>query len=123
MQIQLASILKMDGVLKPGVVFHHSPNETAMGARWVTKLLRSGMQTGWPDFEFVDNFADIYSCARFSALELKMPGGSLSKAQRATRDRLKATDANWHCARSIPDALETLQEWGLVRRDVEWFEL
>lgn len=89
----------------------NKPRSLQQGAR--EKAL--GALSGWPDLQILGPGPDGPSCW---FLEIKAPGGKLSEAQRQVIDRI--VDAGFPCriVRSVEDAREAVQDWGLPSNDI-----
>lgn len=72
----------LDAALPEDVFFWHTPNQGQRSARDGAKLKALGLRPGFPDL------AIAYQ-GRLYCIELKAPGGTLSKAQKATRTALE----------------------------------
>lgn len=94
-----------------GLVFHHSPNELDMAGKdamlAVAKAKARGMRPGWPDFEIVHG-------GRVCFLEVKAPGGSLSRCQRDTLAALHIAGAIVAVVTSVDGANQALKNWGIA---------
>jgi hypothetical protein len=118
--IQRALVLWLDGnpdangiprvtpALLPGVVYWHTPNSGEGRDAFQGKMLKQqGVKAGVPDLVFL--WGGLYG------LELKKPGGVLSKSQRAMHPRLLAAGA---IAVATCDSLEAaraqLKTWGIA---------
>ena len=102
-------------VLPPPVIIHHSPNESRRPGRAgdVERAMNAanGAVAGFPDiigYTFTGPFF----------MEVKAPGGVLSPAQKAFRDRLAVLGCDrWAVVRSIDDAKDALARWGIPTRE------
>jgi len=102
---------KLQPAGRPGVIMWHTPNnarrEDTTDSALEGKLLKDmGLLAGTPDLYFL--------WGRLYGLELKKPGGSLSKAQRELHPRLIAAGAAVETADNLPKAKEIICGWGLT---------
>lgn len=95
---------------EPGVFFWHTPNEGKRGWVNAAALKAMGMTAGVPDLL-------ILKAGQLHALELKAPGGRLTPSQRAIMERMMECGALVAVARSVDEALVTLEFWGVLRRN------
>lgn len=112
--IQRAIVAYLRTVL-PSAIVTHVPNQVERAGtaamREVKRKKDMGMLPGFPDIL-------ILADGRGYTIEVKAPGGSLGKAQRAVRDVLARQGIPFGVARSIDDARALLAEWGLSGREV-----
>jgi hypothetical protein len=95
---------------EPRVFFWHTPNEGKRGWVNAAALKAMGMTAGVPDLL-------ILKAGQLYALELKAPGGRLTPSQRGIALRMMECGAEFAVARSIDEALVTLECWGILKRD------
>lgn len=89
---------------------HHSPNGGLRAPKAGAKLKALGARPGWPDLSFICDGATYY-------LEVKKEGGRLSKAQVECHRDIRMAGAKVETVRSIEDARETLERWGIETRE------
>lgn len=89
---------------RPGLVFHHSPNEGKRGPKAQRWLKNSGTQKGWPDLE-------IFYRGRVLFLEIKRTDGDISPAQVAMAYRLGDAGHPVYLARSFEEATRHINEF------------
>jgi len=110
--LQIAVVKHLNARSEPGVFWFHCPNggkkSPQMGA--IHKAL--GVVPGVPDLI-------ILKGGKMYGLELKAPGGRLSDSQRLVGPRMEECGAEISVARSIDEALITLECWGILRRSVK----
>jgi hypothetical protein len=109
------SILAYLRLRLPGCVVAAVPNSTDIGGKRamlaVANQKRNGLLPGFPDVV-------CYWCGECLLVEVKAPGGSLSKAQKDCHERLRAAGFQVVVARSIDDispAVDALREKHMVR--------
>jgi hypothetical protein len=95
----------------PDVFFWHTPNGGKRHIAEAAKFKAMGVVAGIPDIL-------ILKGGRLYALELKAPGGRLSPAQRLVGPRMEKCGATISVAKSIDEALVTLEYWGILKRSV-----
>jgi hypothetical protein len=96
----------------PGLWWCHVPNGGYRGAIEAAIFKSLGVVAGVPDLLLVHS-GKIYG------LELKAAkGGRLSPAQVRTQEQMRQAGAIVATATGIDDALNQLELWGLVRRNV-----
>ena len=95
----------------PGAVIHHSPNEGTRGGRRGImdgkKRKAMGVLAGYPDFV-------IHYRGKTVLLEVKAPGGSVSKAQKAVISSLRLAGAPCRVVRGVDEAKDFLALCGLI---------
>ncbi len=109
--LQIAVVAHLRARAEPKVFFWHTPNEAKRG--WVNAaiLQAMGMTAGIPDIVILKG-GDMY------ALELKAPKGVLSPSQGLVLQRMKDCGAQVAVAKSLDEAIVTLECWGIIKRDV-----
>ncbi len=95
----------------PRVFFFHCPNEGKRGFVNAAALKAMGMTAGVPDLL-------ILKAGELFALELKAPGKPLTPSQRLVMERMRDCGAQVAVAKSIDEALVTLECWGIIKRNV-----
>ena len=109
-QIHGAVIAYLRLAARPGVAFHHSPNE-GRRTRWEgAQLARTGTQAGWPDLEIVAG-------GRAYFLEIKSERGRPTPQQAMCHDALREAGSEVAIVRSVDEAIATLRRWNVVRED------
>lgn len=91
-----------------GTLTWHTPLSGARNKTEAAILRGLGTVPGIPDILAL-------KAGRLVAIELKVPGGRLSPAQRETIAALKAAGARVEIADSLDDALSHLERWGILR--------
>lgn len=94
----------------PGVFYFHPANG---GKRNLieAKIFKSlGVRAGVPDLI-------LFYRAQIFGLELKAANGRLTPLQRQTLNDMEVAGARTAVARSLDEALVTLECWGVLRRD------
>jgi len=92
----------------PATMAWHTPNGGKRGQIEAAIFKSLGVMPGIPDVLGLAN-------GRLHALELKATGRSLTPAQRDTLTLLKYCGAEIAVADSLEEALEILEDWGLLR--------
>lgn len=98
----------------PGVFFFHSPNGGKRNAIEAKIFKGLGVRAGIPDVL-------IFYRAQIFGLELKAGNGRVSPAQLATMNDMEVAGARVAVARSLDEALITLEYWGVLRRDNNFY--
>lgn len=102
-------------VLPDGCIVHHSANEGvrggSKGAFDGSRRKAMGQVAGWPDITIV-TFVGVFF------IEVKAEGGRLTDAQKDLHSKLGHLGYGVAVARSIDDARECLNEWGVGYREV-----
>lgn len=108
--LQRAVVRWLRLVLPGDAIVHHSPNETGDGSEAARK--RQAVLVGMGVFP---GFADVVVLARGRVLflELKSPTGSLSDDQKEFRRRVWAQGLPWALVRSLDDAADALDAFGI----------
>jgi hypothetical protein len=110
-QIHKAVISHLAARSEPGAFWWHTPNGGKRHVAEAVKFKALGVVAGVPDIL-------ILKGGRLYALELKAPGGRLSPAQRLVGPRMEDCGAIISVAKSIDEALVTLEYWGILKRSV-----
>jgi hypothetical protein len=106
--IELANTIRMRAVA--GMVWWHTPNGGARNAITGSKLKQMGTRRGFPDLCFLHD-GQLY------ALEYKPEKlGTVSAEQKACMAALEAAGAVCAVARGVKQAIETVEEWGLIKK-------
>ncbi len=109
--LQIAVVAHIRARSEPGVFFYHCPNEAKRGWVNAAKLRSMGMTAGIPDLYFLKAGRSYY-------LELKAPRGVLTPSQRLVLERLRTCGAQVAVAKSLDEAIVTLECWGIIKRDI-----
>jgi hypothetical protein len=109
-EIHKAVVAHLKARSEPKVFFWHTPNEGKRGWVNAAALKAMGMTAGVPDLL-------ILKAGQLYALELKAPSGRLMPSQRGVMERMMECGALVAVARSIDEALVTLEFWGILKRD------
>jgi len=100
--------------LPAGCIVHHSANEGVRGGKrgMIDGARRKamGQVAGWPDITILAPSGAFF-------IEVKAEGGRLSPSQKELHDRMRALGFEVGVARSIDDAREMLDEWGVCHSD------
>lgn len=96
---------------EPRVFWFHAMNAGKRSLFVGKKLRDAGLVSGVPDLIILKD-------GRMYCLELKAPKGKLSPSQIITMDRLQHCGAQVAVAKSIDEALVTLECWGILKRSV-----
>ena len=94
----------------PGVFAFHCPNGGKRSKIEASIFKGLGVKAGIPDVL-------IFYRAQIFGLELKAGNGRVSPAQLATMNDMEVAGARTAVARSLDEALVTLECWGVLRRD------
>jgi hypothetical protein len=89
--------------------FWHTENERNCTGAQAANRKRMGVSKGIPDLFILDPYADGPGSINI-AMEIKAPGGRLSKEQRAWRDRLEAAGLVYVVIYSYDEAVEFLRK-------------
>lgn len=120
-KLQVAAIKMMRLMLRPDVLMWHTPNGGFRNAREAANLKRAGVVPGVLDISFLaaPEYGSAYGCEcmapNYFELELKTPGGRLSKAQHERMQKLEALGAYAACADSLGLIEKIVKSWGLCR--------
>ena len=109
-QIQRAVVSHLKARSMPGVFFFHPANggRRTKAEAGIFKAL--GVRAGVPDLIVVYR-------AQIFGLELKADSGRLTPIQRQALNEMEVAGARTAVARSLDEALVTLECWGVLRRD------
>jgi hypothetical protein len=107
-QLQRQVMAHVDARSAPGTLVWHTPNGGWRSRIEAAIMKALGVRPGIPDLL-------VLKAGRLCAIELKAPGGKLSKAQQATIAALKSAGARVEVASNLDDALEYLERWGILR--------
>ena len=99
-------------VLPAGCIVHHCRNEINLSggivARKLAEAKRMGQVTGFPDLLILP-YATVGACF----FEIKAEGNYASKTQKQVHDQLRALGYKVAVVRSIEDAREALEDFGV----------
>ncbi len=98
----------------PGVFAFHCPNGGKRSKIEASIFKGLGVKAGIPDVL-------IFYRAQIFGLELKAGKGRVSPAQLATMNDMEVAGARVAVARSLDEALITLEYWGVLRRDNNFY--
>ena len=76
------------------------------------RLKGSGLKAGFPDLFIIFN-------GRITGIELKAPGGLLTKVQRDMHERLRSAGMMTYVCHSVEEVMETLDKASLPRRNLK----
>jgi hypothetical protein len=107
-QLQRQVMAHVDARSAPGTLVWHTPNGGWRSRIEAAIMKALGVRPGIPDLLAL-------KAGRLCAIELKAPGGKLSKAQQEMIAKLKAAGARVEVASSLDDALGHLERWGILR--------
>jgi hypothetical protein len=110
LHIPLVGALRL--MLRPEVVFFHTPNGELRDPRTARKLRAMGTLPGVADLTFLS------PPGRVLFLELKLPGGRPTVSQLEFAQRVQVAGAEYVIVHSIAGALELLAERGLLKSGV-----
>ena len=125
LHVELVAVLRL--VLKPTVLWWHTPNGEHRDPKTAAKLKAMGVLPGVPDLQFhwcemggVGEFAGIVGEVR-KVLHMEMKAGNRPQgnAQIAFELAVKLLGDEYHIVRTVVDALEILGERGLIKEGVE----
>jgi hypothetical protein len=108
-QIQSKLVDILPPLMKPGIVRMSIPNGGLRHPVIGLRLKAEGLLPGSPDLVF----AMHHGLAAW--LEMKKKGGSLSTPQRGMRAKLLRLDHKWGVAESVEEALDVLNEMGILK--------
>lgn len=97
----------VSGLLKPGAVLFHVPNQGKRKVQYREKLRRMGLRAGVADLQIIHD-------GRVYFLEIKTKTGRPSPAQILFRRDAEGAGAFYAIVRSIDEAINQLCEWGLT---------
>jgi hypothetical protein len=95
--------------LRPDVISFAIPNGGLRNQRVAMQLKAEGLRAGMPDLGFA------MEGGRVAWLEMKNQRGALSDMQWGIRRRLESLGHQWAMARSVEEALEHLDAFGVLR--------
>lgn len=98
----------------PGVFAFHCPNGGKRSKIEASIFKGLGVKAGIPDVL-------IFYRAQIFGLELKAGKGRVSPVQLATMNDMEVAGARVAVARSLDEALVTLECWGVLRRNVNFY--
>lgn len=98
----------------PGVFFFHPENGGKRSAIEAKIFKGLGVRAGVPDLI-------VFYRAQIFGLELKAGKGRVSPVQLATMNDMEVAGARVAVARSLDEALVTLECWGVLRRNVNFY--
>lgn len=90
------------------IFWYHYPTGEFSDAKVVAELKAMGAVSGFADFGFILNGG------RSAFLGLKRADGSVSKEQRAFRDKVVLLGCNYQVARNIDQVVDILSTWGVI---------
>lgn len=107
--IQVSLVTELGYRLRPEIVRYAIPNGGLRNIRVAQKMKAEGLQPGMPDLGFA------IEDGRCRWLEMKADKGSLSIYQIGIRRRLERLGHEWAMARSVEEAMDHLNKWGLLK--------
>lgn len=108
-EIHKAVVLHLEMRAQKPLFFWHTPNEGKRGWVNAAALKAMGMTAGIPDLLILKD-------GKMYGLELKSAKGILTPSQRLVMANLGSCGAEVAVARSLDEALVTLEVWGLLKR-------
>ena len=123
LHIELVAMLRI--VLKPTVLWWHTPNGEHRDPKTAAKLKAMGVLPGVPDLQF--HWAELAPLGsgpvgkvrRVLHMEMKAGNRPQGNAQIAFELAVKLLGDEYHIVRTVVDALEILGERGLIKEGVE----
>jgi len=106
-RIHAATVDYLKLALRPGVVFHHSPNEGRRGWKAQRDVKSHGVHAGWPDLEILHNGKTYF-------IELKSLKGRLTARQKLCHEQLIHAGFYVKICRSLDDVVVCCRNWGLI---------
>lgn len=110
-EIQRAVFKHLAARSMPGVFAFHCPNGGKRSKIEAAIFKGLGVRSGVPD-------VIIFYRAQIFGLELKASDGRLSPNQRQAMNEMEVAGARTAVAKSLDEALITLECWGVLRRNV-----
>ena len=123
LHVELVAVLRL--VLKPTVLWWHTPNGEHRDPKTAAKLKAMGVLPGVPDLQFhwqeTEAFVGDVQVIQRRVLHMEMKAGSRPQgnAQIAFELAVKLLGDEYHIVRTVVDALEILGERGLIKEGVE----
>lgn len=108
--IQRTIVAFCDLDLAAGWFYFHVPNGEDRPKISAAILVGLGLKSGVADLIFISPGAVTH------AMEIKRPGGKLTKPQIWFRDYCQGAGVPWAMVESLKQAIETLRGWGALRR-------
>ena len=112
-QIELWKVI--EAYRMPGVRIWHVPNGERRDIKTAKRLKEMGVVPGVPDFHY-------FARRKFGVLELKKPGGKLSKDQIRFMDDADAQGFRCDVAYSVIEAARILQAVGIIDPSIKFME-
>jgi len=97
---------------RPECGWWHTPNGGRRHKREAAILRGQGVHAGVPDCQILAR--DLTGAIVSHWIELKLPGGTLSTAQRGFRDWCYRYGQPWAVCHSLAEVEDTLRDWGLL---------
>ena len=114
LHVELVAVLRL--VLKPTVLWWHTPNGEHRDPKTAAKLKAMGVLPGVPDLQF--HWKEPYH-RKILHMEMKAGNRPQGNAQIAFELAVKLLGDEYHIVRTVVDALEILGERGLIKEGVE----
>lgn len=108
--IHMAIVHYVNRVIPHNIMFHPANGEKR-SKKDAVKLKRMGVRAGIPDL------AMPIGCGKILWMEVKKPGGKLSKAQREMHDKLRNFGHTVAIVEGIDDVRNTFKALGIVTRE------
>lgn len=110
-EIQEGFIKALKKLNLPNLMWCHAVNEGKIPIHYRAKLKRMGMTNGWPDITLIWHDGNK---PMFGFIEFKTPKGEMTDSQEDFEMFCMKHDMLHDVARSVTDALDTLEKWGII---------
>lgn len=106
-QVKLLDYLAL--AARRDIYYFAVPNQSNRHIQNAVKMKAEGVRSGIADLCF------MFPNGRVAWLEMKRPGGTLSKTQKTFRDICAALGHTWGTAKSVDEALAILTKWDALK--------